>query len=81
LQYTLGAQYDLKLPAEALLTLSANYGYVSEQESSSSASNSVRLNSYGPLNLRVQLTPASDQWSAALGRQQCYRQVLLYLRW
>jgi iron complex outermembrane receptor protein len=66
LQYTVGAMYEVGLPADTKLSFDANYGFVDDQQSSSSTANSVLLPSYGALILRAQVTPASAMWSAAL---------------
>lgn len=66
LQYTAGALQIFSLRSGAELNFSANYEFVDEQESSSSAANSVRLDEYGVLNLRAQFTPPSGNWSVAM---------------
>jgi iron complex outermembrane receptor protein len=53
--FTVGADYHTDVPNVGVLSLNANYGYNSRQQSQYSAASSIFLPAFGVLNLRTQI--------------------------
>lgn len=69
--YTLGMQFTQNMANKGEIGLSINYGYKSDQYSTTQLSNAVFMPAYGLLSGRLQFTSASNGWYGAIFCNNC----------